>query len=131
MEIRRKEFREKFERACRLSMIPLVIAWLFSAISYYATKHSTIDWFSRSGSVMALAGAVATFRLTGLLQGQLATGLREGLGTLERGFELTLDPPRPYKSAIYFGYLSGVVGTIIWGYGDLIMRWISSLFGRS
>jgi hypothetical protein len=131
MEARRKEIREQFEHACRIAVIPLAIAWLFSAISYYVTKHSTIDWFSRSGSVMALAGAVATFRLTGLLQTQLATGLREGVASATRGFEITLDPPRPYKTAMYFGYLSGVVGTIIWGYGDLIMRWISSLFGRS
>ena len=77
---------------------------------------------------MALAGAVATFRLTGLLQSRLAIGIKEGFGDVARGFELTLDPPKAYKSAIYFGYLSGVVGTIIWGYGDLIMRWISSLF---
>jgi len=80
---------------------------------------------------MALVGAIATFRLTGLLQGQLATGLKEGLGTVTRGFELSLDPPKPYPVTAYFSYLTGVVGTLIWGYGDVLSRWVSSLFGGS
>ena len=80
---------------------------------------------------MALVGAIATFRLTGLLQGQLATGLKEGLGTVTRGFELSLDPPEPYQVTAYFSYVTGVVGTLIWGYGDVLSRWVSSLFGGS
>ncbi len=131
MELRRKEIREQFEHACRMALIPLLFAWLFSAGSYILTRYSTIDWFSRSGSVMALIGAAATFRLTGLLQSQLVTAFREGLGTVERGFELILDPPKAYQSTIYFSYLTGIVGTIIWGYGDLIIRLMASLFGRS
>ena len=80
---------------------------------------------------MALVGAIATFRLTALKEGQLVTGLREGLGTVARGLELSLDPPEPYQVTAYFSYLTGVVGTLIWGYGDVLSRWVSSLFGGS
>jgi hypothetical protein len=80
---------------------------------------------------MGLMGAIATFRLAGLLQEQLATGLKEGLGDVTRGFELSLKPPEPYQVTAYFSYLTGIVGTLIWGYGDVLSRWISSLFGGS
>jgi hypothetical protein len=80
---------------------------------------------------MALVGAVATFRLTGLFQRLLATGFREGLGSATRGFELTVEPPKPYQVTAYFSYLTGVVGTLIWGYGDVLSRWVLSIFGGS
>jgi len=80
---------------------------------------------------MALVGAIATFRLTALKEGLLATGLKEGLGDVRRGFELSLDPPEPYQVTAYFSYVTGVVGTLIWGYGDVLSRWFLSLLGVS
>jgi hypothetical protein len=38
-------------------------AWLFAVFSYYLSGKTGIDWFARSGSLMALAGAAVTFRL--------------------------------------------------------------------
>jgi len=42
-----------------------------------------------------------------------------------RGIELGLEPPRPQVVLSYLGYLTGIVGTGIWGYGDLLLRLIS------
>ncbi len=131
METIRRELRAQFIRTCRQVAILLAVSWLFSTFSFIVTRKSGTDWFTRSGAVMALVGAIATFRLTGLLQRQLATGLKEGLGTVTRGFELSLDPPEPYQVTAYFSYVTGVVGTLIWGYGDVLSRWVSSLFGGS
>jgi hypothetical protein len=58
--------------------------------------------------------AAATFRLSGMLQRTLAIALREELGPLSRGVELILEPPRTYQTTLYFGYLTGIIGTLIW-----------------
>jgi len=54
----------------------------------------------------------------------LATALKEGLVSVQRGIELRLEPPRPHVVLSYLGYLTGIVGTGIWGYGDLLVRLI-------
>jgi hypothetical protein len=126
METRRKALREQVDRASWRMAIVLAISWLFAAFSYYVTKKTGTEWFARSGSVMALTGAVATFRITGLLQKTIVTGLREDLGSLQRGIELSFDPPKAHQMTSYFSYLTGIVGTVIWGYGDVFFRWVSS-----
>jgi len=56
----------------------IAAAWLFAAFSYYLSRKTGADWFARSGSVMALAGAAVTFRLANFYQRALATALKEG-----------------------------------------------------
>jgi len=128
-ESRRKALREQVDRACERMAMVLAISWLFAAFSYYVTKKTGTEWFARSGSVMALTGAVVTFRITGLLQKTLVTALREDLGSVQRGIELSFDPPKAYQITAYFSYLTGIVGTVIWGYGDVLFRWVSSFAG--
>src|SRR5262249_37379939 len=53
---------------------------------------------------------------------RLPTALKQGLVSVPRGIELGLEPPRPYVVLSYLGYLTGIVGTGIWGYGDLLLR---------
>src|SRR5947208_10806763 len=38
----------------------IAAAWLFAAFSYYLSRKTGSDWFSRSGSVMALVGATCS-----------------------------------------------------------------------
>jgi hypothetical protein len=35
--------------------------------------------------------------------------------------KLHLEPPKSYVRLLYFGYLTGIIGTGIWGYGDLLV----------
>jgi hypothetical protein len=100
----------------------LIASWLFAAFSYYLSRETGADWFSRSGSVMGLLGAVATFRLVRTYQRALVIALKEGLVSVSREIELSLEPPTSYQILSYFGYVTGVVGTGIWGYGDLLLR---------
>ena len=106
-------------------MFLIAAAWLFAAFSYYLSRKTGADWFSRSGALMALVGAAVTFRLAHFYQRALATALKEGLVSVPRGIELGLEPPRSYVLLSYFGYLTGIVGTGIWGYGDLLVGQIS------
>jgi hypothetical protein len=103
----------------------IAAAWLFAAFSYYLSKTTGTDWFSRSGSVMALAGAAVTFRLVNVYQHGLAAALKEGIMSVARGIELGFEPPRSYQVLAYLGYLTGIIGTAIWGYGDLLFRPVS------
>src|SRR5262249_46451076 len=79
----------------------------------------------RSGALMGLVGAAVTFRLAHFYQRALATALKEGLVSVAKEIELGLEPPRSYVLLSYFGYLTGIVGTGIWGYGDLLIGSIS------
>ncbi|GAB2586111.1 hypothetical protein GCM10027034_18130 [Ramlibacter solisilvae] len=103
-------------------LIVLALSWIFVIWSLYISRKTGTDWFSRSGSIMGLAGAACTFRLSGVLQGSLVTALRHNLSTLSRELEIFLDPEGTYKLALYLSYLTGIVGTVIWGYGDKLLQ---------
>jgi hypothetical protein len=74
---------------------------------------------------MALVGAAVTFRLADFYHRVLARALKEGLVSVPRDIELRLRPPKSYTVLSYLGYLTGIVGTGIWGYGDLLVRLMS------
>lgn len=114
-------YAELYRTIIRFGLL-IAAAWLFAAFSYYLSKKTGTDWFSRSGSVMALAGAAIAFRLVNVYQHGLAAALREGLVSVAREIELGLEPPKSYHALSYLGYLTGIVGTGIWGYGDLLIR---------
>jgi hypothetical protein len=61
-------------------------------------------------------------KLGNFYQGALATALKEGLVSVSKEVELHLEPPKSFVCLLYFGYLTGIVGTGIWGYGDLLIR---------
>jgi hypothetical protein len=117
-------YAELYSTIIRFGLV-IAAAWLFAAFSYYLSKKTGTDWFSRSGSVMALGGAAVTFRLVNFYQRGLAEALREGVVSVTRGIELGLEPPASYRALSYLGYLTGIVGTGIWGYGDLLLRLVS------
>jgi hypothetical protein len=75
---------------------PNSVAWLFALFSYYLSMKTNGDWFSRSGAVMGLSAAAVTFRLAHFYQRALATALKEGLVSVQRGIELRLEPPRAH-----------------------------------
>jgi hypothetical protein len=100
----------------------IAAAWLFAAFSFYLSRNTGADWFTRSGAVMGLVGAAVTFRLSNFYQHVLATALKEELVSVSKEIELHLEPPKTYVRLLYTGYLTGIVGTGIWGYGDLLVR---------
>ena len=109
-------------RFCIWMGLALTGSWLFAAFSYQASIETGTDWFSRSGALMGLVGAAATFRLLGHFQNRLAIAPKEGLATIDREIELSLNPPRLYRYVSYFAYITGIFGTAIWGYGDQLLR---------
>ena len=106
---------------CIVVLVSLCLAWGFVFASLQWSERTGADWFSRSGSVLALVGAVGTFRLVGRLQTALAVALHEGLAPVSREIEISLSPPRLFHIASYCSYLTGALGTLIWGYGDKLV----------
>jgi len=119
-EITSQSLFKELDRICVVMCVILAGSWFFAAFSYYLSRKTGNDWFSRSGSVMCLVGTAACFRLGGFLQRKLATALKQGLATVQREIELVLEPPHFYQLVLYFGYATGIAGTAIWGYGDML-----------
>lgn len=119
-QLRIKSLYAGLYRAIILLVLLLAAAWLFALFSYYLSRKTGTDWFTRSGSMMSLIGAAITFRH--FYQSALATALNEGLLSIRGEIELRLKPPTSYRILSYLGYLTGIIGTLIWGYGDLLLR---------
>src|SRR3981081_420056 len=112
--VTRESLPERFRRAATQIGLVLAASWLWAIFSFF-TSTSAGTWFARSGSVMCLIGAAATFKLINDYNRALATAVEQGV-THSRRVELVLDPPKLYQSIQYFAYLTGIVGTLIWGY---------------
>jgi len=113
---------EQIDRTTRWVVAAMVISWLFGALSLYFSLKTGKDWFPRSGSIMCLFGAAGAFRLVNSHNKVLFLALKEHLITAERDLALGLEPSKGYQCGSYFAYLTGIVGTLIWGYGDLMIR---------
>jgi len=116
----------ELRRECLILGLALVSAWLFAGFSYYVTVRTGSDWFTRSGSVMCVAGAVGTFRSTLFFQEKLTTALNKGVD-ISNELPVMLRPPLRYRVVKHFAYTTGVVGTLVWAYGDVLSHWVSSL----
>jgi len=76
----------------------IAAAWLFALFSYYLSRKTNADWFSRSGAVMGLSGAAVTFRLAHFYQRALATALKEGLVSVQEESSFASNRPEPMWS---------------------------------
>src|SRR4051812_18175706 len=113
LTVTRESLYEDFRRDANKVGFLLAASWVWAVFSFF-TSTSAGTWFARSGSVMCLAGAIATFKLINDYSRGVATAVEHGI-TLARRVELVFNPPKTYQSILYFGYLTGVVGTLIWG----------------
>jgi hypothetical protein len=111
---------EDFRRDANKVGFLLIAAWLWTVFSFFTSTNSG-TWFARSGSVLCLIGAIATFWLVNNYARALTIAVEHGI-TLARRVELMANPPKLYQSVQYFAYMTGIVGTVIWGYGDILVR---------
>ena len=99
----------------------LVVSWLFAAISFFLSEQGAVDWFSRSGAVLCLMAAVANFVLVKVHQRDLAQIFKDQEHSRREKAEEILIPPATYTALARLSYVTGIVGTAIWGYGDLLL----------
>jgi len=99
----------------------LVLAWLFVVFSFIVSNQVGVDWFSRSGAVMCLLAAAANFTLVRIHQRNLADIFKDNEHSAKEKAERILKPSGSYLFLSRLSYLTGIVGTAIWGYGDLVL----------
>lgn len=108
----------KYSLFCAVSFIPPIIAiYTFSIISPYLPEDETLSiWFQRSGSLMVIIAIITEFKLF---------SLNDYFDLNDTRMYAPVDLPKIYKS-VYFvvtimALMSMLIGTLIWGYGDIIV----------
>ena len=105
--------------------LSVAAAWLFARYSYYRQQcgHRLV-YPVRLGHVFGRSG--------GHLQARPFLSARPGDGAQRRpriGAERNRASPQPaqiLRGLSYLGYLTGIVGTAVWGYGDLALQVVST-----
>lgn len=87
--------------------------------SFFLPGGDVPDWFSRSGAVVTILGLMVHMRLSDLLNKLQPPGLNSIAHRDAMEWYAKRRGRRFLSSA---SYLMTGIGTIIWGYGDLIMR---------
>jgi len=101
--------------------VGLAASWFFTAASFFLSRQGAVDWFSRSGAVLCLMAAVANFALVEVHQRDLANIFKDQEHSRREKAEQILKPPATYTVLARLSYLTGILGTAIWGYGDLLL----------
>ena len=92
--------------------------WLVFSV-WLSVREDDWQWFSRSGAVLGIAGAVLACRGTLRLSRQERIGIRN-MTLVQRFTREELDDQERDSQAAVAGVLLLVAGTLIWAYGDLI-----------
>ncbi|WP_299768915.1 hypothetical protein [uncultured Pseudoteredinibacter sp.] len=117
--------KEKEHDVKSLSMlIVLCWSWLILAIfvcllsaflPLFPEGESQLSWFQRSGSVLVVFTVWVQFKLSGV-QVYFETG----------GYQIPFDIPRPLGVVHFITVIANttgmILGTVIWGYGDILIR---------
>lgn len=105
---------------CRLTSVgvALLVAWIFvfiCGLTRFGVSVDQANWFGRSGAVLTIASLLSTIRLAGLKEALRGEG---GFGS-QHGIDAFREREAIVKFSVFAGNASAVVGTAIWGYGDL------------
>jgi hypothetical protein len=96
----------------------LGLAFLWVVGSFFASLACPKgNWFCRSGAVMVLLAVIVEFHLGNLQQAENSTAsVVAGLGIPFSG-----DLPKIKQHLARAAHIFAIVGTLIWGYGDLLV----------
>ena len=96
-------------------LLLFAFAWgVFSFICAYNTNNGL--WFSRSGSVIVLICVIVEFRLGNLRQ----LGFENAQKASQHDILTSGMLPVHKRLIVWFAHLQIIIGTLIWGYGDLL-----------
>ncbi len=93
-----------------------VISVIASAIADYYTNG---NWFARSGSILTFTSVLSNFIITSIKRKEIISVLEGSKDKKEKANKLRTKDTE-YKSMQFVAFTLGLIGTIIWGYGDLL-----------
>jgi len=110
------------EQSYKLDYIFLLLALSFVMASFYIDFTTcTNSLFSRSGSIMVLVSVIVEYRISNSIYAEIQKAMF--LGT-----KINLSIPfkaKPSKDKVFisrFSHTLVILGTVIWGYGDLLFK---------
>ena len=104
----------------RVPMLLLVFGLLFCIVSAYFSMNATEDWFGRSGAVLSFVSVAIQFILSNLKKSEIKNLFNANIGLKEK-FKVAREKDSLHDFMSTASTITGLVGTIIWGYGDLIL----------
>ncbi len=102
----------------RIPIVLLVFGIIFCLISAIISIDSKENWFMRSGAVLSFASVAIQFILSNLKKSEIENLFNSDMALREKLKEVReKDVVHDFISGA--SVATGLVGTIIWGYGDL------------
>ena len=112
------EIDERISNILRRSKIALYVAFLILSISLAAdilnSQQEKYYWLQRSGSLVAILSATAEFWLS-----QIYAVIHPSPSSYVAEDKWNIKYGSKYKTLSYLGLAFLILGTIIWGYGDI------------
>ncbi len=102
-----------------IKMLALVFAWLIALVSFITDYQNNTGWFSRSGSILVLIAIIASYQLTAIRNDYHNSQLAAYKDGNNIDF-LQSHPSDTHRNLEVFANITAILGTLIWGYGDLI-----------
>lgn len=102
----------------RTEIILLIIGFFFVIISYKASIYDIKGlWFMRSGAILVLFAAIVEFRLN---DKTLKSINRKNVGSHAFKTPINMNNSKEHNIIAFIAHIFIILGTLIWGYGDLI-----------
>ncbi|EGV44922.1 hypothetical protein BZARG_163 [Bizionia argentinensis JUB59] len=108
------------KRKYRTPTILLILGLIFCLASAYFTMNSTETWFARSGAVLSFVSVVVQFILSDLKKSEIEN-LFDSEIRLREKFKKVREKDLYHDVLSTASTVTGLIGTIIWGYGDLFL----------
>lgn len=99
----------------------LVLSWVLSSLALVADLlgyTASINLFGRTGAVLTLCAVVLEYKISNKGQGIQSHNSNGPVSLRAVGNAVLLTDGE--KRAQYFAHISVILGTLIWGFGDLI-----------
>ena len=103
----------------RLPVLLLSFGIIFCIGSAFASINATESWFARSGAILTFVSVVVQFLLSNLRKEEIENLFNEGSGIREKIKNIKNKNPL-HESVFIISGITGLIGTLIWGYGDLL-----------
>ena len=100
------------------SALLLVLAWIMGVVGLILGVWLDPLWFARFGSLIVLFSAMSEYSL---LHGEL-NRLYDRLEKVDADMDMPdLTPSKWHFKKVWVSHLTLVLGTLIWGFGDLLL----------
>lgn len=102
----------------RIPIALLAFGVIFCVVSAVYAVQTSGEWFARSGAVLSFVSVVVQFFISNLKRSGIETLFKTDLGIRDK-FKVIRQKDILEEIVSVSSIVTGLIGTIIWGYGDL------------